>query len=119
MINNEINIDRLIIASNKDEDFIRSMLNLFIDRTPGIVNEMKEACKKKDHLRTVKLAHQLKPSVDMMGNDRLRELLLNIYEITKGESNCKKSLELIDTLSIQTNIVIDLIKEKLKQQKLT
>lgn len=116
MINNEINIDRLIIASNKDEVFIRSMLNLFIDRTPGMVNEMKEACKKKDHKQTIKLAHQLKPSVDMMGNDRLSELLFNIYEITKGESNCKKSLVLIDALSIQTKKVIGLIQEKLKQQ---
>ena len=116
MIKNEINIDRLIKASNNDEIFIRSMLNLFIDRTPGLVNEMIEACKKKDYHQTVKLAHQLKPSVDMMGNDRLSELLLRIHEITKSESNCKKSPDLIYTFSIQTKEVIGLINEKLKQK---
>ncbi|HHE64646.1 MAG TPA: hypothetical protein ENL09_01335 [Bacteroidetes bacterium] len=97
---------------------MRSMLNLFIDRTPGLVNKMQEACKNQDFLQTVKLAHQLKPSVDMMGNDRLTELLFKIHEITKSEANCKRSLELIDAYSIQTKKVIGLIDEKLKQQKL-
>ena len=118
MIRNEINIDRLVKASNNDEAFIRSMLNLFIDRTPGLVNKMTEACKQKDYQQTVKLAHQLKPSVDMMGNDRLSELLFKIHEITKSESNCKRSLELIEQFNIQTKKVIGLIDEKLKQQKL-
>lgn len=118
MIKNEINIDRLVKASNNDETFIRSMLNLFIDRTPGLVNEMTKACKQKDYHQTVKLAHQLKPSVDMMGNDRLSELLFKIHEITKSESNCKRSLELIEAFNLQTNDVIGLIDEKLKQQKL-
>ena len=118
MSSDEINIDRLIKASNYDEAFIRTMLKLFIDRTPGLVNEMVVACKKKDYHQTVKLAHQLKPSVDMMGNDRFSELLFRIHEITKSESNCKKSLELIEAFSIQTIEVIDLINEKLKQRKL-
>ena len=118
MSSDEINIDRLIKASNYDEAFIRTMLNLFVDRTPGMINEMIEACRKKDYNQTVKLAHQLKPSVDMMGNDGLSDLLFNIYEITKSESNCKRSLKLIEALNIQTIEVIGLIKKKLKQQKL-
>ena len=118
MIKNEINIDPLINASNNDEVFIRSMLNLFIDRTPGLVNEIQEACRKKDYQQTVKLSHKLKPSVDMMGNDRLSELLFRIHEITKSESNCKKSLELIDAFSIQTKEVIGMNNEKLNHKKL-
>lgn len=118
MSRKEINIDRLIKAANSDEIFIRSMLNLFIERTPGMVNEMAEACKKKDYNQTVKLSHQLKPSVDMIGNDKMSELLFKIHEITKLELNCKRSLELIDAFNIQTKEVIGLINEKLNQPKL-
>jgi HPt (histidine-containing phosphotransfer) domain-containing protein len=118
MNSNEINIGRLIKASNNDEAFIRSMLVLFIDRTPGMVAEMIEACKKKDYHQTLRLAHQLKPSVDMIGNVRTSELLFNIYEKTKSESNCEKSLELIETFNRQINEMIGLINEKLQQEKL-
>ena len=115
---NEINIDRLIKASNNDEAFVRSMLNLFIDRTPGMVDEMIDACQKKKYQQTLRLSHQLKPSVDMIGNDKMSELLFKIHEITNRELNCKRSLELIDAFNIQTKEVIVLIKEKLNQRKI-
>ena len=118
MNRDEINIDRLIKASNSDEVFIRAMLNLFIERTPGMIDEMMEACEKKDHQQTKRLAHKLKPSVDMMGNDRLSDLLFEIHEIIINESNYKRSFEQIEIFKKQTEKVIDLIEEKLKQQKL-
>ncbi len=118
MSRNEINIDRLINIANSDEAFIRTMLNLFIDRTPGIVNEMMEACKKKDYHQTVRLAHQLKPSIDMIGDEKTSALLFKIHEITMNETNCEKSLELIETFIKQIEEAIGLINKKLKQQKL-
>lgn len=118
MSSNEINIDQLIKASNNDESFIRSMLVLFIDRTPGMVAEMIEACKKKDFLQTLRIAHQLKPSIDMIGNVRTSELLFNIYEKTNQESNCDKSLELIETFKTRIDEMIVLINKKLQRKKL-
>jgi len=64
----EVNFDRLIKASNGDEAFVRSMLELFVERTPEMINEMMVACRNEDDAKTVRLAHQLKPSVDMIGN---------------------------------------------------
>ena len=115
---NEINLDRLIKASNNDEAFVRSMLNLFIDRTLGLIDEMIESCNKKDYQQTIRLSHKLKPSVDMMGNDKMSELLFNIHEKTRTDINCKRSLEQIENLKKQTEKVIVLIKEKLNQPKI-
>lgn len=115
---NEINLDSLIKAANNDEVFVRSMLNLFIDRTPGMVDEMIEACNKKDYHQTIRLSHKLKPSVDMMGNNKMSELLFKIHEKTKADINCKRSLEQIENFKKQTEKVIVLIKEKLNQPKI-
>ena len=115
---NEISFDRLIKASNGDEAFVRSMLELFIERTPGIIDEMRLACKNDDDAKTVRLAHQLKPSVDMIGNPQMRNILMELYSLTQANSHCKDSSDLIDEFISQTNKVSDLIKTKLNLEKL-
>lgn len=119
MINNDpIDFNHLTKAANGDEAFIREMLRLFVERTPKMIDEMMRACENKDFEKTVRLAHQLKPSVDMVGNTKTKELLMEIHSITKNQSNCEKSPGLIAEFSKQSEKVIDLINQKLKSKKL-
>jgi len=114
--NDETDFGRLIKASNGDDDFVRSMLQLFVVRTPGMIDEMRSACKNKDFEKTVRLAHKLKPSVDMIGSNKMRHLLLEIHAITKDNLSCKNSPELINKFNTQSEIIFDLINQKLKSK---
>jgi len=116
--NDQINLGRLSRAANGDEAFMRSMLQLFIDRTPAMINEMKRACENKDFEKTVRVAHRLKPSVDMIGNNKMRELIQEIHTITKDRLNCEKSPELIKKFDAQFKLIFDLITQKLKSKNL-
>jgi HPt (histidine-containing phosphotransfer) domain-containing protein len=114
--NNELNFSKLIKAANGDKVFINEMLKLFVDRTPGMITKMMNACKKNDFEKTLRLAHQLKPSVDMIGNLQMQYVLMEIHTLTRENSHCLNSLELIDEFMVLTEKTIELIKVELNSE---
>jgi len=79
---------------------------------------MRLACNNEDDAKTVRLAHQLKPSVDMIGNPQMRHVLMELHGLTQENSHCKDSAQLIDELVKHTAKTIELIKIKLNSDKL-
>ena len=111
--NNKLNFSKLTKAANGDKVFISEMLMLFVKRTPDMLAEMLNACNENDFEKTARLAHQLKPSVDMIGNLQMQNILMEIHTLTRENSHCLNSLKLIDELMIQTEKTIELIKVEL------
>jgi len=70
--------------SGGDEGFVRSMILLFLETVPGIMDQMQLACQSRDWELTSKLAHKLKSTIDSMNIYQLQEL------IRKIESDGKK-----------------------------
>jgi HPt (histidine-containing phosphotransfer) domain-containing protein len=110
---NDFGFDKLSQAANGDQAFIIEMLHLFLDRTPAMITEMKNACLNNDFQKTARLAHQLKPSIDMIGNEKMRKLIGEINVTSKDKSSCKKSIKLIDEFNKQVENIYDLINKKL------
>jgi PAS domain S-box-containing protein len=74
-------------VSNDNEDFIREMLQTFIQTMPGIIDEMRSCVIDKNWEKLSRLAHQIKPSFTLMGIHSLRADILFIEENGKGKSN--------------------------------
>jgi PAS domain S-box-containing protein len=73
--------------SNDNEDFIKEMMQTFIQTIPGILQEMKTCLVEKNWERLSKLAHQIKPSFTLMGIHDLHTTILFIEENGKNKTN--------------------------------
>jgi CheY-like chemotaxis protein len=61
------NLDKLKEMSRGNNDFIKKMLNIFVETVPDSITEMKVALSNSDFDTVKKIAHKLKPSVDNLG----------------------------------------------------
>ncbi len=88
MNNNNYDLSNLKALSRGDEDFVRSMVEIFRQQTPPALEEMKEALRRKDYETLAQTAHRIKPSIENMGITQLdgvaREIELAIK--TKGNA---------------------------------
>jgi HPt (histidine-containing phosphotransfer) domain-containing protein len=111
---NDFSFDKLSQTANGDQAFVNEMLQLFLDRTPGMITEMKDACLNNDFQKIARLAHQLKPSIDMVGNEKMGKLIVEINNTAKNKSSGNKNLKLIDEFNKQAESIFNLISKKLK-----
>lgn len=75
-------------VSGNNREFIREMIQTFIDTIPQILGDMLESLAVQDWERISRLAHQIKPSLTLMGLDDLKNSVVFI------EENGKKKTEL-------------------------
>jgi PAS domain S-box-containing protein len=74
-------------VSNNNEEFIREMIQTFIQTMPGILERMNACLNSSNWQQLSKLAHQVKPSFTLMGIHDLRSTIMFIEENGKSESN--------------------------------
>lgn len=56
-------------------DFVNSMVETFMEHTPGQVEEMGVYLAEGDYEKVGQVAHKIKPSIDLLGIDSLKELV--------------------------------------------
>ena len=64
--------------SGGDQGFIKSMVMLFLETVPSILDQMQTACDEKNWELTSKLAHKLKSTIDSMNIYQLQDLIRRI-----------------------------------------
>jgi PAS domain S-box-containing protein len=74
-------------VSGNNEEFIREMIQTFVQTIPPILIQMDMSAQEKNWEKLSKLAHQIKPSLALMGMNELRTELLQIEENGKTRSN--------------------------------
>lgn len=74
-------------VSDNNEQFVREMVETFIETIPPVLTQMKECLAAKNWQRLSRLAHQIKPSFGLMGMDDLRSATLYIEKNADEESN--------------------------------
>jgi HPt (histidine-containing phosphotransfer) domain-containing protein len=95
-------------VSGNNEEFIREMIHTFIHTIPPILTEMNVSVSEKDWSKLSRLAHQIKPSLALMGMDELRTKVILIEEHGKANTN-------IQDLTTITNRFIHLCEEIIPQ----
>jgi PAS domain S-box-containing protein len=74
-------------VSNNNEEFIKEMIQTFIQTMPGILRRMEQCLDSRNWSQLSKLAHQVKPSFTLMGIHDLRSTIIFIEENGKTETN--------------------------------
>jgi PAS domain S-box-containing protein len=73
--------------SNNNEDFVKEMIQTFVQSVPGVLIEMKRCVEQNNWEKLSKLAHQIKPSFTLLGVHDLRNTIVFIEENGKNNTN--------------------------------
>jgi PAS domain S-box-containing protein len=96
-------------VSGNNEDFIREMIQTFIQTIPPILQDMGRSLEEKDWIRLSRLAHQIKPSFALMGMNDLRAKLLQIEENAKTNHNLSELPSMTNRFIVQCEDTIPLL----------
>lgn len=101
-------------VSNNNQEFIQEMLLTFVQTTPPILGEMRDAVMRKDWHKLSRFAHQIKPSFGLLGMEALRKTVFYI------EENAEKNADLPGLTQITDEFIQDcsqVVKDLSKQIK--
>ena len=90
------------------EDFLLVMLKSFCSKTPIELEALEEACEQNDFDKVTRIAHKIKPSIDML---EIQELMPLIRKIEKGGKIEEVKMD-IETLSIGISQVIETLRKE-------
>jgi PAS domain S-box-containing protein len=75
-------LNYLKTISDDNREFIREMVETFIQSIPNLLNDMDEAMHLGEWDKVSRIAHQIKPSLTLLGIHRLKESALQIEDIS-------------------------------------
>lgn len=79
------NLEKIEELSGGDNDFILSVVVLFIEEVPQDMGGIEKAIADKDFVKVYQHAHKIKPNVDLMGLDVAFQKILEIEQSAKKE----------------------------------
>ncbi|SDU17055.1 PAS domain S-box-containing protein [Polaribacter sp. Hel1_33_78] len=108
------NLSKLKKIARGNKEFIHKMILIFINHTPKSLNELKAAYDIGDYDKVKAIAHRIKPSINTMGIDVLRD------EIKALEKNAEKhqSSGDLNKLISKISYVIEKVVDELRKQYL-
>ncbi|MDZ4808888.1 MAG: response regulator [Bacteroidota bacterium] len=99
--------------SRGNQSFIDKMVNLFCEQTPGMIQQMQKAYQLNDLEKMAAIAHKIKPSIDNLKINSLKQIIRAIEKAGKERDD---SNELPGLLQL-TETVITKVINKLNQEK--
>jgi len=76
-------LDKINELAEGDEDFIRSVVSVFLEEVPEDLIALENAIAAKDFEQIYKMAHKIKPNVDLLGMEQTRANALEIETLGK------------------------------------
>jgi HPt (histidine-containing phosphotransfer) domain-containing protein len=80
-------LDKIKEMAGGDEDFILSIVTVFLEEIPQDLAGLEEAVNNRDHEKTYQLAHKIKPNVDILGMEQTRILALDMETLGKNQGS--------------------------------
>ena len=81
------NLDKINEMAEGDEDFIISVISVFLGEVPIDLQALETAIHEKDFNQIYKMAHKIKPNVDLLGMEQTRANALEIETLGKSEGS--------------------------------
>ncbi|MEM6806358.1 MAG: ATP-binding protein, partial [Bacteroidota bacterium] len=98
-------LDKLQKMFSNNQDFVRKMVNTFMETTPEILEDLEEAAGNKDWKRVSDICHRLKSSLNTLAVDSLKGDLLILEKHYKDYSEAEKSDMVAGVLSISHKVL--------------
>lgn len=77
-------LDKINEMAEGDEEFVQSVITVFLEEVPADLESLEQAIGEKSHERVYKLAHKIKPNVDLLGMEGTRANALEIETMGKS-----------------------------------
>ncbi len=84
------NLDKIKEMADGDEDFILSVITVFLEEVPQDLEDLEKAIGEGDYDNVYQLAHKIKPNVDLLGMEQTRAIALEIETLGKNAENKDK-----------------------------
>ena len=81
------NLDKIKEMAEGDDDFVMSVISVFLEEVPLDLRELEEAVGASHYEQVYKLAHKIKPNVDLLGMEQTRAIALELETLGKNEGN--------------------------------
>ncbi len=101
-------LDKINEMAAGDEDFVQSVITVFLEEVPGDLEALERAIGEKDFDSVYKLAHKIKPNVDLLGMEQARVTALEIETLGKSAEN---SAEIESKFPLLKKDVLQVISE--------
>lgn len=104
------NLDKLNAMAEGDDDFIQSVISVFLEEVPEDLAALETALENKDKEQAYKLAHKIKPNVDLLGMEHTREAALEIETLGKQGADMSEIEKIFPMLKKDIQQVIGELK---------
>jgi HPt (histidine-containing phosphotransfer) domain-containing protein len=104
------NTETILKTHYGDQEFVRSMAELFIEHLPAMSTELQKASVKKDWESLYFYAHKMKATIDLFSIDSLSDIIRKLEKQGKTAADSK-------TLKQDVNYVADIINACVAQLK--
>ena len=108
------NLTKLYAIAKGKDSFVNKMIELFIEHVPPSVNEISNAYKEKDFEKIKSVAHRLRPSIDNMGIESLKNEIQEIEKLADGNQPSEHLNKLISKMEEVVSQVVIQLKERPK-----
>ncbi|MBO0324243.1 Hpt domain-containing protein [Muricauda sp. CAU 1633] len=81
------NLDKINEMAEGDEDFVTSVVSVFLEEVPADLDGLEKAIAERDYENVYKLAHKIKPNVDILGMEQTRARALEIETMGKSTAS--------------------------------
>jgi HPt (histidine-containing phosphotransfer) domain-containing protein len=100
------NLDKINEMAEGDDEFVVSVISVFLEEVPADLEELEAAIERSDYEQTYKLAHKIKPNVDLLGMETTRANALEIETIGKNSGSMNRIREIFPELKAAIHQVI-------------
>lgn len=104
-------LDKINEMAEGDEDFINSVISVFLEEVPQDIKDLEIAIENDDYENVYKLAHKIKPNVDLLGMEQSRAVALDIETLGKSSENKEEIEKKFPLLKKDINQVISELKK--------
>ena len=101
-------LDKINEMAAGDEDFVQSVITVFLEEVPVDLEALEKAIDEKDFDSVYQLAHKIKPNVDLLGMEQTRATALEIETLGKSAEN---SAEIESKFPLLKKDVLQVISE--------
>ncbi|PCE63549.1 Hpt domain-containing protein [Sediminicola luteus] len=80
-------LDKINEMAEGDQDFVESVISVFLEEVPTDLEGLENALDQNDFIEAYKLAHKIKPNVDLLGMEEARKAALEIETLGKNNGD--------------------------------
>jgi len=81
------NLDKINEMAEGDQDFVVSVISVFLEEVPEDLENLKNAIEERNFEQVYKMAHKIKPNVDLLGMEQTRTTAFEIETLGKSDAN--------------------------------